>query len=265
MIDTPEKQTPAPETETQRTARTVWWIVGAACTGLVLLAAVAFAGVWIWSTASPVKSENRSETYTETTSGVDVTVEVGQIDLNASADGSLVVDTETRWRGEEPKPEESWNGDVFSAEGECDERLVVFWDGDDCEVNYTLALPSGAAAEAESSVGNIEMDGLDGAIDVETSVGDIEGENLRATETRAESSVGSIRLEFAEVRGDINVITSTGSVEIIVPDDGTTYDVVFESGVGTEDIDIATDPGSRADYVISVDTSVGDLTVRYAD
>ncbi|MDN3241807.1 DUF4097 family beta strand repeat-containing protein [Glycomyces tritici] len=264
MIDTPEKQTTAPEPEAPRAARTVWWIVGVASTGIVLLFALATAGVWIWSTASPEKSETHSETYTEPTTGVDVTVEVGSIELNASADGSLVVDRETIWRGEDPKVKEQWQGETFTASGECNDRLIVFA-SDECDVNYTIAVPSGAAAEAENSVGDVHMDGLDGTIDVETSIGGVEGENLRATETRVESSVGSVRLEYAEVRGDISVINSTGDVEIIVPDDGTTYDVVFESGVGSEDIDIATDPSSRADYVISVNTSVGDLTVRYAD
>ncbi|MEU5155227.1 DUF4097 family beta strand repeat-containing protein [Glycomyces sp. NPDC021274] len=264
MIDSPEKPTTAPQPETQRAARTVWWIIGAACTGLVLLAAMAVAGVWIWSTASPEKTETHSETYTQHTAGVEVVVEVGRIELNASADDALVVDSEIIWRGEDPKLVEQWQGDTFTADGTCNDRLIVFA-SDECDVNYTLALPSGAAAEAESSVGDVHIDGLDGAIDIETSVGDIQGENLRTTETRVESSVGSVRLAFAEVRGDINVINSTGDVEIIVPDDGTTYDVVFESGVGSEHIDIATDPSSSADYVISVNTSVGDLIVRYAD
>ncbi|MFG3342432.1 DUF4097 family beta strand repeat-containing protein [Glycomyces sp. NPDC048151] len=265
MIDTPEKQTTeAPSPEAQRTSRTVWWIVGAAVTGTVLLLALAATGVWIWSVASPEKSETRTETYDQAVAGVDVATEVGHIDLSASADSTLVVDRETRWRGEEPEPTETWHGDTFAAVGECDDRLVVFWDGDECEVNYTLALPAGAAAKAENSVGDVTMDGLDGTIDVETSVGDIEGENLRATETVAESSVGSVYLEFAEVRGGIDVTTSTGDVEIVVPDDGTTFDVVFASGVGSEDIQIATDPSRSADYVITVNTGVGDLTVRYA-
>jgi len=265
MIDTPEKQTTAPQPAEPRPARAVWWIVGIATTGVVLLFALAVTGVWIWSIASPEKSETHTETFSQTTAGVDVAVEIGRIELNASADGSLVVDRETRWRGEKPESHESWRGDTFTINGECDDRLVVFWGGDDCEVDYTLALPSGTAAKAENSVGDIVMDGIDGAIDVETSVGGVEGENLRATGTRVESSVGSISLEYAQVRGDITVIASTGDVEIAVPDDGTTYDVVFQSDVGSENIDIATDPSGTADYVIRVESSVGDLTVRYAD
>ncbi|GAA2168059.1 MULTISPECIES: DUF4097 family beta strand repeat-containing protein [Glycomyces] len=264
MIDTPEKQTTAPQPSEPRPARTAWWIVGIATTGVVLLFALAVTGVWIWSIASPEKTETHTETFTQSTAGVDVAVEIGLIELNASTDGSLVVDRETRWRGQKPESHESWNDDTFTVDGECDDRLFVF-SGDDCEIDYTIALPSGAAARAENSVGDVVMNGIDGAIDVQTSIGGIEGENLRASETRVESSVGSIDLEYAEVRGDITVIASTGDVEIAVPDDGTTYDVVFQSDVGSEDIDIATDPSIRADYTIRVESSVGDLTVRYVD
>jgi hypothetical protein len=266
MIDTPEKQTTAPTPpEPQRTARTVWWIVGAACTGLVLLFGMAVAGVWIWTVASPEESDKRTETYTQAVSGVDAEVEVGHLEFTASADGTLVVDRETRWHSDEPATSESWSGDVFNAVGECDQRFFIVWGGDECEVNYAFAVPSGTAVTAENSVGDVVLDGVDGAIDVEASVGEIEGENLRATSTAVEASVGSVRLEYAEVRGDITVTADTGDVEILVPNDGTTYDIEFEAGVGSQDIDIDTSASQDADYVITVNTSVGDLTVRYAD
>lgn len=265
MIDTPEKQAEAPRPNEDRTARKAWWIVGGITCGVVLLLAATAAGVWIWTVSSPEESETHNEEFDRTVAGVDVAVEIGDIELNASDGAALVLERETRWRGNEPEPEESWQGDTFTAVGNCDDDLVFWWDGEECEVDYTLALPSGAAAEATNAVGEVRMNGLDGPIDIETSVGVIEGDDLRATETNVESSVGSIRLDYAEVRGDINVIASTGDVEIIVPDDGTTYAVQFDSGVGGRTIDIATDSETRADYVITVNTSVGDLSVRYAD
>lgn len=267
MIDTPEKPTTTPETEpeSQRNARTVWWIVGAACTGLVLVFALTVAGFWIWSVASPVDRDTHTETYTQTVTGVEAEVEVGRIEFTASTDGTLIVDRETRWRGDEPEPDESWSGDTFNAVGECDERFLIVWGGDECEVNYSFAVPSGTAVTAENSVGDIDLDGIDGAIDIEASVGEIEGEDLRATATVVEANVGSVRLEYAEVRGDITITADTGDVEILVPDDGTTYDIEFEAGVGSQDIDIETSASRDADYVITVNTSVGDLTVRYAD
>lgn len=265
MIDTPEKQIEAPQPESEDTStRKVWWIVGGSITGAVLLTAMTFFGAWIWSVSSPEETASYNEEFTQAVTGVDVAVEVGDIELNASGGDALVVDREARWRGSEPEIVEQRHGDTFTAVGNCDDGMFSFG-GDKCEVDYTIALPSGAAAEANNDIGEIHLDGLDGAIDVETSVGDIDGENLRATETKVESSVGSIELEFDQVLGDINVTTSTGDVEIVVPDDGTTFEVRFESSVGSQNLDIDTSASSHADYVITVATSVGDLSVRYAD
>lgn len=265
MIDTPEKQAEALRPNQDHTGRNAWWVFGGITTGVVLLLSATVAGAWIWTTSSPEQSDTYNEEFAQPVAGIDVTVEIGEIQLNASDSAALVVERETRWRGNEPEPDEVWQSDTYVAVGDCDEDLVFWWDGDECEVDYTLALPSGTAAEAHNSVGDVRLNGLDGVIDVETSVGSIEGDDLRATDTTVQSSVGSIRLDFAEVRGDISVITSTGDVEIVVPDDGTTYDVQFASGVGSQDIDIATDAETRADYVINVSTGVGDLRVRYAD
>ncbi len=196
MIDTPEKQIEAPQPESEDTStRKVWWIVGGSITGAVLLTAMTFFGAWIWSVSSPEETASYNEEFTQAVTGVDVAVEVGDIELNASGGDALVVDREARWRGSEPEIVEQRHGDTFTAVGNCDDGMFSFG-GDKCEVDYTIALPSGAAAEANNDIGEIHLDGLDGAIDVETSVGDIDGENLRATETKVESSVGSIELEF---------------------------------------------------------------------
>jgi hypothetical protein len=221
-------------------------------------------GVWIWTVSSPEETDSHTEEYAQVVSGVDVAVEVGDIELTAADGTSLEMVRETRWRGDEPETAESWHGEAFTAVGDCAEDLAFWPNVSECQVDYALALPSGTAAEAETSVGDIVLDGLDGAVVADTEVGDIEGNDLRATEIDVETSVGSISLEFAQVLGDINVTTDTGDVEIIVPDDGTTYSVVFESGVGSQSIDIATDASTDADYVINVTAGVGDLEVRYA-
>jgi hypothetical protein len=264
MIDTPEKPTetlpPEPKDES---SRKVWWIVGGAFTGAVLLFAMCVAGVWIWIVSSPEDKSEHTGEFPQA-QGVEVTNEVGDIDLTAGG-GLLEVHRESSWRGEEPEVTEELRGDVLAVESDCDDGPFTFFGSDRCKVEFDVTVPSGMDAEVRTSIGEVHLDGLDGGIDVESSVGDVEGTNLRAASTDIDSDVGSIRLEYAQVLGDIDVSTETGDIEIIVPDDGTTYDVVTESNVGSQDIGIATDPASRADYVIRVSTSVGELTVRYAD
>jgi DUF4097 and DUF4098 domain-containing protein YvlB len=266
MIDTPEKPTEALRPEPKdESSRKVWWIVGGAFTGAVLLFAMCVAGVWIWIVSSPDDESEHTEEYSEAVSGVEVTNEVGDIELAAASGEVLEVHRESSWRGDEPEITEAVRGDVLAVEADCDDGYFTFFGSDLCRVEFDLLVPAAVDAEVRTSVGEVRLAGLEGGIDVESSVGDVEGTNLRAASTDVDSDVGSVRLEYDQVLGDIEVSTETGDIEIIVPDDGTTYDVVAESSVGGHDVGIATDPGSQADYVIRVSTSVGEITVRYAD
>jgi membrane protein implicated in regulation of membrane protease activity len=265
MIDTPEKPTETLRAEPKdESGRRVWWIVGGAFTGAVLLFALTVAGVWIWVVSSPEETASHTEEYTQLR-GVELANEIGDIELSAAEGDVLVVHRATTWRSQEPEITEDLRDDVLAVEGDCDRGPFTFFGSDQCAVEFTLLVPADVDAEIRNSVGEIHLDGLEGAIDVESNVGDVEGTKLRTASTDIDSDVGSVRLEYAQVLGDIDVSIETGDIEIIVPDDGTTYEVVVQSSIGSQDIDIATDPASSADYVIRVTSSVGDISVRYAD
>lgn len=250
-------------TPDDRATRRAWWIAGGIATGAMLLFALIFAGVWLWAVPSAEERRSHTEEYTQELRGVDVSVEVGSIDLVAADGTALEVQRELVWRGSEPEITEEWRGTTFTADGDCDDSPRFWFNVDGCKVAYTLHVPSGTDAEADTDVGEVWLDGLDGAIDVETSVGDIRGEELRATSVTAETGVGTIELAFDEVRGDIRIDIGTGDVELVLPDDGTTFAIDYDTGVGSQNIDIATDASAKADYVITVKIGVGDLSVRY--
>lgn len=265
MIDTPEKQSDTARIdEPAYPNRKVWWIVGGTLTGAVLLFAMAVAGVWIWTASSPQESYTLTEEYPGPVTGAEVDVEVGDIVLEDAAGTALELRTHVEWRGSEPETAEGVSGGVFSADADCGGSLAPWSGADDCRVDYTVGLPSGTGAEAVTDVGDIRLNGLDGEVRAETSVGGIEGVDLRTADLEVEAGVGDVELEFDQVLGDVTVIAGTGDVLIEVPDDGTVYAVRFDAGVGEQDIDIATDAEAKADRVISVEAGVGDLTVRYA-
>jgi hypothetical protein len=243
--------------------RKVWWIVGGAITGALLLTFLAVFGAWSWAVSSEDESATRTEAFGQAVSAAELTVDVGEVTLEAAAGPALEFRLDTEWLGSEPETGEDWDGEVFTANGECDSSIFLGLDVDQCQTDYTLGLPAGTDASAELGIGDISLDGLDAEIDVNTGVGDIVGENLKATSTTVESGVGEVHLEFDQVLGDIRVDAGTGDVVIVVPDDGATYDVRFDGGVGDEHIEIATDPAGRADYVIDVTSGIGSLTVRY--
>ncbi|GAA2269832.1 hypothetical protein GCM10009853_024430 [Glycomyces scopariae] len=264
MIDTPAKPA-APESPEPAAypARKVWWILGGSITGAALVTGVAIFGSWSWVVSSTDEDETRTKEYDQAVDAVDVRADVGDIAFEAVDGTALEFQLKTRWLGEEPETREDWDGDVFSATGECAQGRFFGLDVDQCQTNYVLGLPAGTDATAETDVGTVSLEGVDGAVDVETGVGDVVGEDLRATSTTIESGVGSVTLEYDQVLGDIVIDAGTGDVIITVPDDGTTYDVDFEGGVGDRNIEIATDPSVQADYTIAVTSGVGSLTVRY--
>ncbi|SDD86400.1 DUF4097 family beta strand repeat-containing protein [Glycomyces harbinensis] len=265
MIDTPVKQSDtAQPDEPAYSGRKVWWIVGGTLTAAVLLFVMAVAGVWIWSASSPREEYTLTEEYPGPVASASVDVEVGDIVIEDAPGTMLELRTHVEWRGAEPDATEAMHGGHFSADAGCDSGLALWGGADDCRVDYTLGLPAGTAATVSNDVGDIRINGVDGAVNAETSVGSVEGLGLRTSELEIETGVGDVNLEFEQVLGDITITSGTGDVVIEVPDDGTTYAVRFDSGVGDQHIDIATDPGTTADRVINVNSGVGSLTVRYA-
>ena len=249
-----------------RPGRRAWWIVGGVLTAAALLLALATAGVWIWTTATPKETDSHREVYDGPVAGIDVEVPVGTVSLTSSGGQDLEVQRDLAWKGPEPGVSEQLRADdTFEARADCDGH-PIFWigSGDTCTVDYAIDLPAGAAAEARSGVGDVHADGLDGDIHLEAAVGKVDAQNLSTTGAYVQADNGDVVLSFDEVLGDIEVVTGVGDVTILVPDDGTVYDVRSESGVGEEDIGIATDPTAEADHVITVTSGVGDIEIRYA-
>ncbi|GAA1661381.1 hypothetical protein GCM10009830_03170 [Glycomyces endophyticus] len=264
MIDTPVKpDAPGSPDEPAASARRAWWIVGGSITGAALITSLAIFGVWAWTISSTDEHDTRTQEYDHPVSAADVKADIGDVRFEAADGTGLEFRVKTRWLGAEPDTAEDWDDDVFTATGECAQSHFFGLDVDQCQTNYTLGLPAGADAVAETGLGDITFDGLDAMIDVQTGVGDVVGDNLRATSTTVESGVGDVSLEFDQVLGDIAVDAGTGDVVITVPDDGTTYEVRYDGGVGDRNIEIATDPSAEADYVIAVTNGVGSLTVQY--
>ncbi|MCH7229395.1 DUF4097 domain-containing protein [Glycomyces sp. L485] len=263
MIDTRASTPTTPDPP--RSRHKAWWILGGILTGVVLLTGAATAGLLLWTLPSPEKMEFHSEDFQRAVANVDVDVSMGAVNLTSDDDGGFGVHRESTWRGDAPAITEEWvDDDSFAVDAECDTGFPIDFGVDLCSVEYWMSLPSGTAADVRTDLADIRADGLDGEMRLLSSAGTIEAERLRTTETVVENSVGDVSLRFAEVLGDVTVTTSVGNVTIVVPDDGTTYEVRFESSIGEQNIDIATDRAAEADYLIQVSTSVGDLDVRYA-
>lgn len=255
----------APPERPDKAGRRAWWIAGGALTAAVMVLALITAGVWIWISVSPVSSDSHTEAYPGPVSEVDVDLASGHMVLTGAGVRDLEVRRDTSWRGPEPGIDERMRHDgTFTARANCAENLPSWINVEECEIDYAIAVPSGAGTTVRTHMAGVDADGLDGELDLVVSHGEVDARNLRTTATSIDAHHGDVTLEFDEVRGDIDVTASFGDVTILVPDDGTTYDVRSDADFGEGAIAIATDPSSDADYVITVDNDFGDFEIRYA-
>ena len=94
-------------------------------------------------------------------------------------------------------------------------------------------------------------------MDVTTSNGRIEGDDLNGDGIRAETSNGAIDLSLG-VAQDVEARTSNGAIELSVPADS--YRVTADTSNGRVDVGVANDPDGR--FTLDLHTSNGSITVE---
>jgi hypothetical protein len=81
--------------------------------------------------------------------------------------------------------------------------------GGSSSVDYAIEVPASVGVKAQSASGQVEIDGVGGAVQAETTSGSLNLSNLGGA-VQARSSSGSIAL--SNVGGDVNVSTSSGQI-----------------------------------------------------
>lgn len=149
-----------------------------------------------------------------------------------------------------------------------------------CRVDHRLVVPNGLTIDVRSDNGRItgrdlsgqvtvrgrngsvELARIAGDLDVRTDNGRIEARGVSGASVRAHTDNGRIELGFADAPRVVDTKSHNGSIDIVVPDDGTAYRLDIDTRfTGSIDAAIRTDPTSE--HFISARTSNGSVTVRY--
>jgi hypothetical protein len=188
---------------------------------------------------------------------VDVSTDNGRIDLVASPAATDVIEIEIVL-------EESRQGDAdyslevvdgtLDLDGECDGGLFR-----QCSVVFVVTMPADLAADIETDNGAIVVDGMSGPIDIETDNGAVTGDDLESADVSVRTNNGRIRLVFDDAPSTVEARTDNGAIDVLVPDDGTLYDVDADSDNGSVDVDVPTMTG--AERTITADTDNGSIDV----
>ncbi|OEV08999.1 DUF4097 family beta strand repeat-containing protein [Streptomyces nanshensis] len=148
--------------------------------------------------------------------------------------------------------------------------------GDGCSVTYTVDLPprvpvsgrtsSGGISlsgvgkvDVSTSSGAVDLDDVDGTVDVRTTNGRINGHGLKGDGVRAGTSNGAIDLTLSTPQ-DVRVRTSNGAVSVTVPDGS--YKVAARTSNGSKKIGPRNDPSGE--HTLDLETSNGSITVKKA-
>jgi hypothetical protein len=148
--------------------------------------------------------------------------------------------------------------------------------GDGCSVTYTVDLPPRVAVSGGTSSGGIslagvgdvdvttasgavDLDDVDGTVEVRTTNGRINGRGLKGESIGARTSNGAIDLGLSTPQ-DVRAKTSNGAVSVTVPDGR--YKVSSKTSNGKKNIGLRNDPAG--DHTLDLETSNGSITVKKA-
>jgi hypothetical protein len=149
---------------------------------------------------------------------------------------------------------------------------------DFCWVDYQLRVPLDLELVVDTSNGSVRVNGSDapltidadngsirlanvsGPLQLSTDNGRVEGLQLRSPNANADSDNGRVQLEFVVAPSTVLATSNNGSVEVVVPADGTAYRVDAATDNGREVVDVPTDPASERS--ITVRTDHGSVTAR---
>jgi hypothetical protein len=151
--------------------------------------------------------------------------------------------------------------------------------GGQCEVDYTIRVPSGTVVRVEADAGDVVAERLTTteplvldtsagdvtavdvrapSIELSSSAGDVEGRALSARRIDLHSSAGDVIASLATPADAVGADSSAGDVELLVPNE--VYRVDATSSAGDVDAGhLRTDPAARR--AITAHSSAGDVRV----
>jgi DUF4097 and DUF4098 domain-containing protein YvlB len=145
---------------------------------------------------------------------------------------------------------------VLRLTGRC--RFIVL--PDNCGVSYSVTVPPGTVIMVTTGTGDAVIDGTSETITVNTGTGDVDVRDVQAARVSADTGTGTIQLEFTAAPTDVVAHSGTGDVDITVPDDGSDYRVVTDSGVG--DVTDGLQHNDSSTRSIRAETGTGDVRLK---
>jgi Putative adhesin len=244
-------------------------------TALVVLAALTFGTLLVVSSFFK-RQHTETRAFTGTVRAVQVTSDIGDVRVRVVQPGEPVRATARITKAfEDPRWVAELRGGTLGVTGVCGDDGFVF----DCAVDLTIAVPAGIPVQIRSATGDVTVvgafsgvdattntgdvlaQGVAGPVRIETNTGDVRALSTTGRVVDADTDTGDVRLTFDAPPDTVAARTNTGDVRVVVPDDGTVYEVDADTSTGDTGVDIQDVPD--AGRTITAQTDTGDVRVTY--
>ncbi|GHI04062.1 hypothetical protein AQI88_07740 [Streptomyces cellostaticus] len=213
-----------------------------------------------------LKSTTADTTVKEAVTSIEVTgARRGSIDIKTGNGPGVTIHRTIHYRDSaRPKPTEQVNDGVLTFTNGCD----------NCYIDYELTVPTSAkvklsnssgritvagvaAADIQTSSGDVRAEEISGPLKVETSSGSITGSGLSGPSADVRSSSGTAHLDFRKAPRSVTTDTGSGSMTLKVP--GGTYKVAVATTSGKREVKVPNDPSATA--TLTAKASSGDVEI----
>lgn len=202
------------------------------------------------------RQETSSATFSEPIDGMSIDTDNGDIIIVAASVDETRVEWVATYSVRSPDPTASIEGGWLEIDAGCPGFSLPFVGG--CRVDIRVTAPVGAAIEAASANGDVEIEGVIGSLAADTSNGDVIGRRLAARTVGATTSNGAISLSFIQAPDRVTADTSNGAITIEVPN--VPFRIEADTDNGRLTLDVVADPDAAR--VIEAASRNGDVTIR---
>jgi hypothetical protein len=184
-----------------------------------------------------------------------VRADAGDVDVRAGLTGDVMLTRHDAWTVDRPTVSERYAGGVLTIKTRCGGLKAVLR----CRSNLQIDAPPDVDVTIRTDAGDVDLRGLSGRADVQTTSGDIRTHRLEPVTVRAMSDAGNVSLDLFGEPVRTEAESNGGNVRVTVPygpyrvDANTKGGNVKVEGLIRDDL---------APQAIDALTNAGDITVR---
>jgi Putative adhesin len=193
-------------------------------------------------------------------------IDAGQGDIRAVGrpGATITYESSLKWIGRRPSIGISRRGEQLRLRSGCPSYLLVT-DVDlfsKCDVDLDVGVPATTGLTIDAGSGDISLEGLNGAVSIDSGTGSISATRLRSPTFAVDSGTGDVTVAFVVRPESVSVDSGTGDITVRVPSGR--YDITSDSGVGSVSVEgVVDDP--TANSRLMFDSGVGDIRVEAND